>query len=107
MGSVSTATFRKRRTCPSSEVLLLYSGSTLVAAARPIIAEHVAGCDFCGAELQLLSKFAPRTPATYQPVRIPWHLYRLAKDLLTLSASDLARSVGALYEAGNLSLTDA
>lgn len=107
MGSVSTATFRKRKTCPSSEILLLYSDSALVAAARPIIAEHVAGCDFCGAELQLLSKFAPRTPAVFQPARVPWHLYRLAKDLLALSANDLARSVGALYEAGNFSLTDA
>jgi hypothetical protein len=107
MGSVSTATFRKRKTCPSSEVLLLYSDRTLVAAARPAVAEHVSACDFCGAELQLLSKFAPRTPPTHQPARMPWHLYRLAKDLLTLSASDLARSVGALYEAGNLSLTDA
>ncbi len=107
MGSVSTSTFRKRKTCPSSEVLLLYSDSVLVSAARHIIAEHVSSCDFCAAEMQLLSRFAPRTPAAHKPARIPLHLYRLAKDLLALSAADIARSVGSLYESPNLSLTDA
>jgi hypothetical protein len=107
MGSLSTATFRKRKTCPSSQAILLYCDAALAAAAHPIIAEHVSTCDFCAAELQLLSKFAPRGAATFQPVRVPWHLYRLAKDLLSLSAGDLARSVGALYETGNFSLTDA
>jgi hypothetical protein len=107
MGSLSTATFRKRKTCPSSQVLLLYCDATLLVAARPIIAEHVSSCDFCGAELQLISKYTPRGAATFQPVRVPWHLYRLAKDLLAFSANDLARSVGALYETSNFSLTDA
>jgi hypothetical protein len=107
MGSLSTATFRKRKTCPSSQVLLLYCDATLVTAARPIVAEHVSTCDFCGAEVQLLSEFTPRGAAAFQPVRVPWHLYRLAKDLLALSANDLARSVGALYETNNFSLTDA
>lgn len=107
MGSVSTATFRKRQTCPSSQVLLRYCDATLSVAARPLVAEHVSACDFCGAELQLLSKFTPRAAATFQPVRMPWHLYRLAKDLLALSKGDITRSVGALYDAHNLSLTDA
>jgi hypothetical protein len=107
MRSLSTATFRKHRTCPASDVLLLYCDAPLIHEVEGLITDHLSSCDFCGAELQLLSKFPPTGKPTLQPVRMPWHLYRLAKDLLALSASDLARTVDAIYDARNLSLTDA
>ncbi|MDT7604369.1 MAG: hypothetical protein QOF61_2366, partial [Acidobacteriota bacterium] len=62
---------------------------------------------FCDAELHLLSKFMPQGAPTFQPARMPWHLYRLAKDLLTFSASDIARTVEAIYDTSSLTLTDA
>jgi hypothetical protein len=51
------------------------------------VREHVASCDFCGAELQLLSKFPPKGVPVVQPAPIPWNLYRLARDLRTFSTS--------------------
>jgi hypothetical protein len=107
MSPRSTATFHKSKTCPTSQVLLHYCDATISIPARRVIAAHVSACDFCGAEMQLLSKFAPRGVAQFQPVRMPWHLYRLAKGLLALPTNDLARNVGALCDVNNLSLTDA
>jgi hypothetical protein len=107
MRSLSTATFRKHKTCPASEVLMLYHDATLTNEAEGLITDHLAACDFCAAEMQLLSKFPPKSAPTLQPVRMPWHLYRLAKDLLAFSASDIARTVEAIYDTRNLSLTDA
>ena len=107
MRSLSTATFRKQRSCPSSRVLLCYHDATLARRASQLVAEHLSACDFCGAELQLLSKFPPRGAARIQHARMPWHLYRLAKDLLALSAGDFARAVEAIYDSHDLTLTDA
>lgn len=107
MRSLSTATFRKHQTCPASEVLLRYHDATLLHEAEGLITDHLASCDFCAAEMQLLSKFPPTGMPALQPIRMPWHLYRLAKDLLALSAGDLARTVEAIYDTHNLSLTDA
>jgi hypothetical protein len=107
MRSLSTATFRKHRTCPSSQVLLRYHDATLSHEAVRLVSTHLSSCDFCDAELFLLSKFTPKGAPSFQPARMPWHLYRLAKDLLTVSPGDIARTVVAIYETGNLTLTDA
>jgi hypothetical protein len=107
MRSCSTSTFCKLRACPSSGALLRYHEAKLAREAGRLVREHLASCDFCGAELQLLSKFPPKGKPVVQPARIPWNIYRLAKDLLTLSTDDITRTVEALYEARNLTLTDA
>ena len=104
MRSLSTATFCKQRTCPSSEMLLLYHDATLARETVRLVTEHLSSCDFCDAELHLLSKFPPVGAPCFKPVRIPWHLYRLAKDLL-ISAGDVARTVESIYETGSLTLT--
>lgn len=103
MRSFSTATFCKLRTCPTSEALLLYHDATPARETDREVADHLTACDFCGAELHLLSKFPPRAVTVYQPVRIPWHIYRLAKDLLLASAG----TVEAIYETRAMTLTDA
>jgi hypothetical protein len=107
MRSLSTATFCKHRTCPSSQALLRYHHATLSREAIQSVSTHLSSCDFCDAELSLLSKFPPKGAPASQPPRMPWHLYRLAKGLLTLSTGDIARTVEAIYETGNLTLTDA
>lgn len=107
MRSCGTVTFCKLRACPSSGVLLRYHDATLTREAERLVGDHVLSCDFCGAELQLISKFPPDGAPVFQPAGMPWQLYGLAKDLLTFSTGDITRTVEALYEARNMTLTDA
>ena len=107
MGSVSTAKFCKHKTCPSAEMLLSYTRATLAREQRQQLTAHLDACDFCDAELHLLSKFPPVGAATYPSVKIPFALYRLAKDLLSVSTNAAGRAVEILYERERLSLTDA
>jgi hypothetical protein len=107
MRTCSTVTFCKLRACPSSEALLRHQDATLTPEARRVIAAHLSSCDFCAAELRLLSKFSPEGEPAFQPALMPRHVYRLAKDLLALSTGDTTRTVEAIYETLNLTLTDA
>ena len=109
MGSRSstTAAFCKLRTCPTSETLLLYHDAALALDATGEVTEHLTDCDFCGAELHLLSHFRPAGPAVILPVRMPWPLYRLAKDLFAASARAASRAAASIYDRDRLTLTDA
>ena len=107
MGSISAAKFCKHKTCPSAEMLLSYTRATLACELRQQLTAHLDACDFCDAELYLLSRFPPVGAATYPPVKIPFALYRLAKDLLSVSTNAAGRAVEILYERERLSLTDA
>ena len=107
MGSVSTATFRKRQTCPSAEMLLLYHDMVLARTFAREVAAHLAECDFCDAELYLLSKFPPLGLPNYVPVGIPESLYHLAKELLTTAPRVLSRTLELIYDSDRLTLTDA
>ncbi|HJR07498.1 MAG TPA: hypothetical protein VJ842_09590 [Pyrinomonadaceae bacterium] len=51
--------FAKQPDCPASAVLSDYAAGTLSFLARPSVAAHLAACEFCGAELPLLSRHAP------------------------------------------------
>ena len=88
-------------------MLLGYTRSTLGRELRRELAAHLDACDFCGAELHLLSKFPPVGAAVCPAVKIPRPLYRLAMDLLAASAHAAERTVEILYERERLSLTDA
>jgi hypothetical protein len=79
MGSLSGSDFRKKWRCPSSDDLVAYNLATLQASH---INAHLALCDFCAAELQLLSKFPPAEHCTETPA-MPAHLRALAEALLT------------------------
>jgi hypothetical protein len=107
MGAASTAKFCKNRTCPSAEMLVSYTRATLKVELRQQLTAHLAACDFCDAELHLLSKFPPAGAVACTSVKIPFALYRLAKDLLSVSTSAAGRAVEILYEPERLSLTDA
>jgi hypothetical protein len=78
MGSVSTANFCKHKTCPSAETLLSYTRATLTHEQRQQLTAHFDACDFCDAELYLLSKFPPAGTTVYPSAKIPSALYRLA-----------------------------
>ena len=103
MRSSSTAGFRKLRTCLQSEALTT-SSQRLQSSATA----HAAACDFCGAEMQLLSRFPP--PASALPFalfRIPAGLRRLAEDLLAAPSLNRARFAESILEIERLTLTDA
>lgn len=111
MPCTSTARFRKLRTCPSSETLLAFGRVARGARGRRAgrVAEHLESCDFCGAELQLLSRHAPPAGAlpSAAPRALPEHLRRLAEDLLAEPAYNRARFADSLMEIERLTLTDA
>ena len=98
MPSSTTARFRKLRICPQAETLL-----TIFSAGAPRggrVAEHVRSCDFCGAEVQLLSRHA--SPAGTLPfaatLAMPAPLRRLAEDILAEPSCNRARFAESLTE---------
>ena len=108
MHPTRTAGFRKQRTCPSAESLLGHGGAA-AGERQSQIASHLAGCDFCGAEMQLLSLYPPHAcgaPAA-DPGAMPWSLRRLAEELLTDPSLNRAKYADAIYEIERMTLTDA
>ncbi|MCU1268701.1 MAG: hypothetical protein JWM21_5019 [Acidobacteria bacterium] len=82
MGSLSGSDFRKKWRCPSSEDLVAYPQRKLANLQASHINAHLAICDFCAAELQLLSKFPSAEHCTETPA-MPVQLRVLAEALLT------------------------
>lgn len=109
MSSLSTAVFRKLRTCPSAETLLLYTEEGLQREGLSSVSAHLAACDFCGAELKLLSEHPPCgcSVAATQAGEIPSDLRRLAEDILADSSTNRARFIQTVCEFDRLTLTDA
>lgn len=108
MRSSITTRFRKLKTCPSTANLLRYMQSALNAEEKDKITAHLLACDFCGAELYLLTKHRP-IPArsSCKPVEMPQHLRHLAELVL---ARIIARRTGELPATvcgERLTLTDA
>ena len=95
MPSSTTAWFRKLRTCPRAETLLNFSAGGGVGR----VAEHVESCDFCGAEVQLLSRHAPPAAALpFAALALPEPLRRLAEDILAEPSYNRARFAESLME---------
>ena len=107
MGSVSTATFCKSKTCPSAEMLLLYHDAVLAHTLESAVAAHLAECDFCNAELFLLAKCPPAAQPQDAPAEIPEPLHRLAIDLLGNAPRVISRTLELIYDNDRLTLTDA
>lgn len=96
MPSSITAWFRKLRTCPRTETLLNFSAG---ARRGGRVAEHVESCDFCGAEVQLLSRHAPPAAALpFAALSMPEALRRLAQDILAEPSYNRARFAESLME---------
>jgi hypothetical protein len=106
MRSSRKAGFRKLLTCPRPEALLALSrGETKTS---PTIEAHVGSCDFCGAEVQLLSRFPPPANALpFAALSMPGPLRRLAQELLAEPSYNRARFADSIMEIERLTLTDA
>lgn len=74
--------FRKQRECPTADALLAYAHRSLASLKRQSIRLHLSKCDFCGAELQLLSNHPPMKDAPRVDARIPLSLLLLAERSL-------------------------
>lgn len=75
--------FCKQLTCPSSETLLSYGAAALASELQTHVATHLAVCDFCDAELELLTRHAPAAaPKHYEQTKMPAALRYLAESLL-------------------------
>ena len=96
MPSSMTAWFRKLQTCPRTETLLKFSAR---ARRGGRVAAHVESCDFCGAEVQLLSRHAPPAAALpFAALAMPEPLRRLALDILAEPSHNRPRSAVSLTE---------
>ncbi len=78
--------FRKRISCPSSESLLAFGRSPLCDEESAHIEAHLATCDFCNAELQLLTLHRGFAEVCAF-VEMPAQLRRLAESLLRTNTS--------------------
>lgn len=107
MPSSSTAKFQKTLTCPADAALARYARGGLRGERREAVARHVAGCDFCGAEAQLLARPAQKACAPPAAAPLPSHLRRLAEELLAQPSPGRARLAETLHEIERLTLTDA
>lgn len=88
MPSALTQLFRKGRGCPSSQNLLAYWESTLLFPHQRYVETHLRSCDFCRAELQLLTRY-PDQPEEYFSVEMPLQLRRFAEHLLRRSSGSI------------------
>lgn len=78
---LSGSDFEKKRFCPASQVLVSYHQRHLSNEQTSQIASHLAACDFCAAELQLLLRF-PSTIEVCESPKMPDDLRVLARALL-------------------------
>lgn len=82
MGNGKTTYFCKQAACPSAEALLSYQTASLSREQEVKITLHLTECDFCSAELHLLSHNEQAEVCCTQIAEIPAHLRRLAETIL-------------------------
>jgi hypothetical protein len=107
MKTTDAPSFCKQASCPSAETLLSYQTLKLETARKALVKTHLAGCDFCCAELQLLSECPQADECETQFAEIPLPLLRLAQEILagSLLTAETFNALG--YEKERLTLTDA
>jgi anti-sigma factor RsiW len=101
MPSSLISLFCKTARCPTSQALLAYHRFDLAAKDRASIESHLASCDFCSAELQLLTHYRGDAEQ-YSFAEMPSQLRRLAEDLLKRSTATI-RGLTELHESRQLS----
>lgn len=99
--------FCKQASCPSAETLLTYRAFGLEADIDTHITGHLAACDFCCAELQLLAECPQADECETLATEIPLSLRRLAEEILAGSLLTAETFTEAVYEKERLTFTDA
>jgi hypothetical protein len=107
MRTSSITVFCKQAVCPSAETLVYYHTLRLAQDEAAMVQEHLSCCEFCGAELKLLSTHAP-LDEEYRGAEIPAHLRSLAEALMgKAELSHIVSLPDISYERERLTLTDA
>ena len=105
MRTSSITVFSKQATCPSAETLVSYHTLNLSYAVAETVTEHLSSCEFCSAELKLLSEHPP-VEEEYSAAEIPGHLRSLAEALM--GDAELSHIISLLeVPCERLTLTDA
>ncbi|HEY6046560.1 MAG TPA: hypothetical protein VIU65_08155 [Pyrinomonadaceae bacterium] len=81
MPSLPVTIFRKSAHCPASETLLAYRKSGMARGETAFVEAHLAVCEFCSSELQLLDRYSYGAEEIVIG-RIPVALRALAEALL-------------------------
>lgn len=97
----------KKAGCPSSESLLAFRTLGLSEQQALWVETHLDECEFCGAELQLLSEHAPPEDEECELVEMPSSLRCLAQSLLTPDWLHIESLAETTHERERLTLTDA
>jgi hypothetical protein len=97
MSALPGSEFEKRRECPSSEALLSYQQRGLNRRQTSQIVFHLAACDFCTAELQLLSRYPAAVESPETPP-VPVSLRTLAEALLNRNRFGTAGLLERMFE---------
>jgi hypothetical protein len=107
MKTRNTTSFCKQATCPSSATLLTYRELGLEFEIDTQVAQHLATCDFCCAELQLLAECPLAEEDFTNPTSIPLPLRRLAEEIFAGSFLTADMFSERYFEKARLTLTDA
>ncbi|MEJ7617085.1 MAG: hypothetical protein WKF30_09035 [Pyrinomonadaceae bacterium] len=83
----AVAIFCKLISCPPSETLFAYRSGQASQAMRERLSSHLAECEFCGAELQLLDSCPPEVEER-QACQIPPHLKILYEETIGAPRTD-------------------
>jgi hypothetical protein len=105
MKTYRLTTFCKQLTCPSAETLLSYGVASLASEMKIQVTKHLAGCDFCGAELHLLTHHSALAPVNYEQTKMPASLRYLAESLLAGSLLRAESFSETIYDKERLTLT--
>jgi hypothetical protein len=76
----------------------------LASEAKIQVTNHLAGCDFCDAELHLLTRQSPLAPVNYEQSKMPASLKYLAESLLAGSLLRIESFAENIYEKERLTL---
>ncbi len=85
MKASSVNVFRKTLACPSSTLLLSFRSAALSPEVENLINHHLSSCDFCRAEVSLLSHHQPPVKRIGKAPELPINLRILAESLLSQS----------------------
>jgi anti-sigma factor ChrR (cupin superfamily) len=107
MSSSFVSLFCKQTSCPPAESLLCYGTAELSVEQRVHIAAHLSVCEFCEAELQLLTAHRPTEEQCPAAAEMPANLRLLAEAILGRSLNRVEIYAEVAYEKVPLTLTDA
>jgi hypothetical protein len=82
MFSITMISFRKNKTCPSSQELLTFQNGETSNDKNDVICEHLGVCEFCAAEVEFYAHY-PQAEENVTVTEIPPPLFELAHALLS------------------------